>query len=100
MSAPSNSPIAISASGVTQTVGPYRLIGGKYQFAAIAPTGQTSTLKTLGPDAATYISVTSIAPGNGVTSVDLPEGQYEVTFTTSALTASISVVRIGAGDHN
>ena len=100
MSAPSNSPIAFSANGVTQTQGPFRLTAGKFQFAAIAPTGQTSTLQQLGPDAATYVAVATVPPGNGVTSADLPDGMYQVSFTTSALTASISIVRIGGGGTN
>lgn len=102
MSTPSNSPIAFSANGVTQTVGPYRLTAGKFQFAGVATswTGQTATLEMLGPDAATYVPLATGLTGNAVTVLDLPDGQYQVALATTSEPVSVSVVRVGGGGPN
>lgn len=65
----------------------FSLSGGKYAVAAVATWGGGSAkLQILGPDAATYLSVSSATDftANGYATVDLPPGAYRFTCATAS----------------
>lgn len=65
------------------TQGPFRLLGGKYEFTASATFSAGSVaLQTLGADGSTYVTVQSFTAAHTV-SLDLPPGQYQVAIVTA-----------------
>jgi hypothetical protein len=75
-----------SFSNIAANTGAFLLKGGKYAIAVLATFGGGSVkFQTLGPDGATFVSVSSAtdftAAGNAT--VDIPPGQYRFTIATA-----------------
>jgi hypothetical protein len=74
----------------------FLLKGGKYAIAALATFGGGSVkFQTLGPDGATFLSVSSATDftAAGDATVDIPPGQYRFTIATAtAVFASASSI--------
>jgi hypothetical protein len=74
------------------TVGPYFPSPGKYAFGADTSSGAV-TLNVETP-AGNYVAVSSMATGGALNVVDLPDGNYKVTFVaTGAVSGFVSRVR-------
>lgn len=86
---------------------PY-VMGGRYQFSAVATFGVGSIeLQCLGPDGSTYVSLVfpfnnagteadlnvGTLKANGAKQLDLPPGVYQVVITT-ATGASVALTRV------
>lgn len=72
------------ANGSNQSATPaqFTLSGGLYQFNVVASWASgTVTLKTLGPDNTTWLSMTASFTANGGATLYLAPGQYQVVFS-------------------
>lgn len=84
---------AVRFSNISADTSAFELGGGLYQFAVVATWGGgTVSLKQLGPDGSTYLSLADVT-ANGGQQLYLPPGQYKVTVTT-ATAVYATVVRL------
>jgi hypothetical protein len=68
-------------ANISATTAAFALTGGRYNAAAIISAG-TAKLQALGPDGATWLSVSTASDfaANGFATVDLGPGQYRFTL--------------------
>jgi hypothetical protein len=81
-------------SGISANTAAFKLGGGRYNAAAIISAG-TCKLQSLGPDSATWLSIStgSDFAANGFATVDLGPGQYRFALA-GASGVSCSIWRV------
>ena len=81
-------------ANISATTAAFKLGGGRYNAAAIIA-GGTAKLQTLGPDGASWLSISTASDfaANGFATVDLAPGQYRFTLA-GASGVSCSVWRV------
>ncbi len=92
--------ISWTGAVTANTVGPFYLLGGRYEFAVTTPS-TSSTLQQLMPDGTSYVTVLPIAGVNPIVTAtvdptsffDLPPGTYKV-ITTEATGNAGFVIRV------
>jgi hypothetical protein len=83
-------------SNISATTLAFRLNGGKYAIAASATFGGGNLqLQTLALDGTTWINVGSAISAAGLTTFDLPPGQFRIAVTTAtAVYAAITRIPV------
>lgn len=73
----------VKFSNISATTSAFQLGGGWYTVACIGSSFGTVTLQILGPDGSTYMTALTAFSANGISTVQLPPGQYKVAITTT-----------------
>lgn len=85
---------AVRFENIAATTSAFVLNGGKYTFAVAATFGGGSVgIETLGPNGSSWLSVGTPPVAAGVTTYDLPPGQYRVVIVT-ATAVYVTIVRV------
>ena len=71
-------------SNISATTAAFGLYGGKYALTAAATWGGgNAQLQSLATDGSTWLNVGSSITANGLSTYDLPPGQYRIAITTA-----------------
>lgn len=85
-------------NAISATPNDFNLDAGVFGLTLHATTWGTATLQKLLPDGATYVAVSSALAADGVTTLQLPAGQYRLALAgVTALTGEIAKIASGSG---
>lgn len=79
-SSPPSGATIVAFSNISATPAAFHLVAGKYAIAVKASAYGTVTLKILGPDGTTYLTAATAFSADGIETVDLPDGTYEIVI--------------------